>query len=38
MGKLKEQQLNNLTDSEIDQIYEELINSEIIYHEDDSKG
>ena len=38
MGKLKEQQLNNLTDSEIDEIYEELINSEIIYHEDDNKG
>lgn len=39
MSKLKEEWLNNLTDEEIDEIYEELMNAEIFYIEDeDTEG
>lgn len=39
MSKLKEEWINNLTDEEIDEIYEELMNAEIFYIEDeDNKG
>ena len=31
MSKLKEEWINNLTDDEIDEIYNELMNSEYIY-------
>ena len=39
MSKLKEEWLNNLTDEEIDEIYEELMNAEIFHIEDeDTEG
>lgn len=31
MSKLKEEWINNLTDEEIDEIYNELMNSEYVY-------
>jgi hypothetical protein len=39
MGRLKEELINNLTDEEIDEIYEELINAEYFYidKEDEQK-
>ena len=36
MSKLKEEWINNLTDEEIDEMYEEFINAEIFYVEDEN--
>ena len=38
MSKLKEEWINNLTDEEIDEIYNELINSEHFYLEDNEQA
>jgi len=37
MSKLKEEWINNLTDEEIDEIYNELINAEHFYLEDNEQ-